>query len=64
MLPETIAVDEARRASAFAGVDLRTLVGYLRGTRRTYRSTASNIERALRKIKRGDLVRTQSSAVR
>lgn len=53
-----LSTDEARHVVAFAGVDPKTLRTYLSGARRTYRHTAVAIEKALRRIKRPELVRS------
>jgi hypothetical protein len=58
-----LTLSQARRVVALAEVDPRTLSTYLDGSRTPQPRTVAAIDRALRKIKRGDLVRqTQDSA--
>ena len=50
---------EVRRiAAAAGGIDPRTVATYLDGTRTPFASTRAAIERALKRMKRHDLIRT------
>jgi hypothetical protein len=49
--------DVRRVATLAGGIDPRTVATYLDGTRKPFRTTRAAIERALRRIKRADLIR-------
>lgn len=54
---------EIRRVAALAGgVDPRTVATYLDGRRNPFAATRAAIERALRRMKRADLVRAPNAS--